>query len=709
MIMQSKNCTLSLAEETGSILSYRIYEREFCAPGGDKRPLFTIKFLDKAGNYVYHSSLEAQSITIENIADGYTINFNTIAGLQLAASVTVTIDSSEYCHWHISLDNNTDCFMEWVEFPQICVPDNLKAEGGDSELFWPVVEGMIVDDKSVRARCCKYAEIGGQMGTWNGFYPRSCPMQFMAYYNEYCGLYFGAHDRESKPKTVEWREEMDGIALEYRLFTDGAVGHVDAGYDMITAPFVGGWMDAAEIYRSWAEKEMSRPTKLWEREDLPEWIDESPVVLIYPIRGSHDTGKMETNLYYPYANMLPIAARYAAETDSKVMPLLMHWEGTAPWATPYVWPPFGGAEEFREFVDALHAQGNLAGVYCSGIGWTTYSYLNPKLDFSDRYDEELICRTPEGKIEQSKTIGPPIRDGYDMCPFNSKVDEIVSSEVLKIASSGVDYAQYFDQNLGGNASFCYARDHGHPMGPGKWMTDAMLRIIDKTTEDLKKMGSDMVLGCEGAAAEPFIGVLPINDLRFNVSFYFGKPVPAYAYVFHEYINNFMGNQVTTYKTMDLAKNPHCLLFRLAYSFVAGDMLALILAEEGKASWGWGVPWDTFYPNQENVLTLVKNVNYWRRERKEYIRYGKMIKEKPLSGVGNYVLYHKMGWKFEYPSLLSTRWKNPAGKEAQVVVNFLPETQTFSVETGRVYTIEYPDGIAVTGNIDIAPLSAVWID
>lgn len=246
-------------------------------------------------------------------------------------------------------------------------------------------------------------------------------------------------------------------------------------------------------------------------------------------------------------------------------------------------------------------------------------------------------------------------------------------------------------------------------GPGKWMNDAMMHIYDKTMADLKQAGSDMVLGCEGAAAEPFIGKLPINDLRFNVSFYFGKPVPAYAYLFHEYINNFMGNQVTTVRNLDLNRNPHSMLFRLAYSFAAGDMAAVIMGDEGKASYGWGVPWDAGYPDQENIVTLIKNVNFWRRERKEFLQWGKMIKEKPLEGVGKFYLYHPCSKAFEYPSLLTTRWLSPEGAQAQLVINFLPQEQTFRVDTDIVYTLEHPEGVTVTGEIKVAPLSAVWVD
>ena len=694
MILNSKNSTIILSDETGSVLSYKVYGQEMCTPGGEARSLFTIKLLDEVGNYIYHKSTEAESIKFSETENGCVIKFNKLANLDLSATATVKMEDDE-CHWHITVDNNTDDIMEWIEFPEIRVHDSLKAEGGEYEIFWPVVEGIIIEDKNTRESFWpRYGEIGGQTIGWGGFYPGSCTMQYMAYYNDKCGIYIGAHDKDSNPKTVEWREEPDGIAVEYRLFTSGAQGHYDAGYDMVTKPFCGDWMDASEIYRQWSENNVKKPEKLYKRCDLPKWIDESPLVMIYPVKGTHDTDDMTPNEYYPYKNTLPLVEKYAEKTDSKIMPLLMHWEGTAPWATPYVWPPYGGEDELKYFVDSLHDKGHFAGVYCSGIGWTTYSYLNPECDFSDKYDETLICRTPDGTIKQSKTIGPPIREGYDMCPVKDKVAEIVSDEVQKISKIGIDYAQYFDQNLGGNASFCYARNHNHPPAPGKWMNDAMIRIFDKTNKDLKDVESKMVIGCECAAAEPFISHLPVNDLRYNASFYFGKPVPAYSYIFHEYINNFMGNQVTVARTLDLANNPHCLLFRLGYSIAAGDMLSVTLGAEGKINWGWGTRWDIEYPDQDNIFTFIKNTNKQRIEKKEFLRYGKMIKPKKLEGTKTFVINHSTGRTMEYPSLLTTRWLSPDGREAQIVVNYLPEVQNFSVDGAKM---------------EIAPLSAVWID
>ncbi len=710
MIFTNGNDTLELCEKCGSLLSYKIGGKEFCAKNGEKRPLFTFGMRDEDGNAVKVNALSAEKVKADITDDRIVLSFKNLGGLSIDASVNVGKNTENGFWWHITADNNSDMFLEWIEFPQITVPDNLIDEGGDSELFWPALEGMLVRDKTIREKSwLNYREITYQTETFGGFYPGSCPMQFMAYYNENSGLYFAAHDPHHTPKTVEYHTDDYGIALEYRVFTSGAKGHYDPGFNMITSSFAGDWQDAAQIYRSWMQENTNMPKKLYESDRLPKWFDDSPVVMIYPIKGTIDHGDMTLNMYYPYANILTVTEEFSEKTETKIMALPMHWEGTAPWATPYVWPPFGGEKEFCDFVSAVHEQGNLVGVYCSGIGWTEKSYLNPELDLSDKYDENLICRTPDDKIVYSKVIGKPIRDGFDMCPVSDKVGDIVSHEVLSLAKAGIDYTQYFDQNLGGECCLCYAKDHGHAPGPGLWQNEAMIKIFKRLKKELGKIGSDMLIGCECAGSEPFIEYLQMSDLRYPAGFYIGKPVPAYAYIFHEYLNNFMGNQCVIGEAFDFAENPECLQFRIAYSFVAGDLMTMVLGKDKNVNWGWGVEWDVEPPKQEPLFKLVKNFSAWRRAYKDYLKCGKMVKAQPLSGVGEYTMKLKSGHITKYPSLLSVRWADKNGNERQVIANFLDKEQIIKADCKKVYYSPDSTGEAYSGEIKVPPLAAIWIE
>lgn len=703
MELRSGNSKMVLSEDYLSIVSYKVGENEFCAKGGERRPIFTIKMLGDKGDETRYNAFDAESV--KKCGDTEFL-FENLKGENISAKVSVKEKEDGFA-WHIQIENNSDLIAEWVEFPQFTANGNLKGDGGEFELFWPAMEGQLIESVKPREKTWSYKELGGQSGGYSGFYPGSCPMQFMAYYNDECGFYFAAHDRKHSPKTVEFYRNEEGIVLEYRLFTSGARGIFDYGFDMIMKDFVGDWYDAAEIYRNWMEENTSLPPKISENKRIPEWMAESPIVVLYPIRGTVDSGDMTPNMYYPYKNILPITKKFNEKTESKVMALPMHWEGTAPWATPYVWPPFGGETEFSEFVSEIHKQDNLVGVYCSGIGWTTESFLNPELDFSDRYDEKLMCRTPQGTIEQSQIVGEPIRHGHDMCPQSTKVDEIVAGEVVSVAKSGCDYAQYFDQNLGGESCFCYARDHGHPPAPGVWQNEAMKRIFEHVYEELDKIGSKMIIGCEGAASEPFIGYLPFNDLRYNIGFFVGKPVPAYGMLFHEYLNNFMGNQNTIHWCLDLKKNPDCLLYRIAYSFAAGDLLTVCLGKEGNILFGWDVPWDMAIPKQEPIYELMKNLNEQRKVFKDFLHLGRMIKPHPLKNVGKYGLHSCEGFVTEADSLITTRWKSQDGQEMQVVVNFKEEEQTCETDANVIYTAPNEKVRITDGKITVPPLSAVW--
>ncbi|MGN1141920.1 MAG: DUF6259 domain-containing protein, partial [Oliverpabstia sp.] len=679
MILKSKNSEIIISEENGSVVSYKINGKEFCMPGYEKRPLFTIKMIDDNGTATYYNSLQSERIEFTTQSNGCKIVFHRISEQELCAEVSIIMDEKGMCHWQLNTENGTGLRQEWFEFPQITVPNRLKDDGGEFELFWPAMEGLIIGTcrhREILTGATQYREIGYQSQGLGGFYPGVCQMQFMAFYDSDAGLYFAAHDPMHHPKTVEFREENNGIALEFRLFNDAAKGKYRMSYAMVTAGFEGDWHDAAEIYRNWMQENTDMPMKLKDSVNTPKWLSDAPLVMIYPVRGNTDTGDMTPNLYYPYKNILPITEKFSDKTNSKIMTLLMHWEGTAPWAPPYVWPPFGGEEQFKDFVDTMHNQGNLVGVYCSGIGWTVKSTLQPDFDMSDRYDESLICRTPADTIEQTKIIGDDIRYGLDMCPYDTeKVGNIASGEILSIAKSGCDYAQYFDQNLGGESSFCYAQNHGHPAGPGIWQNEAMIKLFRKIRMDLNAIGSNMLLGCESASSEPYIEYLKFNDLRYVFGFLAGKPVPAYAYLFHEYINNFMGNQDWIEGSMDPEKNPDCLLFRLAYSFIAGDILSVTLGDQGNIIWGWGVRWDKKIPEQEKIFTLIRNLNAWRREYKEFLHLGKMVKPLQLEETHDYTLYLREEIKLVYQTLLTSRWENAEGIQKQVIVNFMPYEQT----------------------------------
>jgi len=690
---------ISLSTINGAITSFKKEGSELICRNAKDIPLFDLRFRDSQGQPIDVNAFDAERFYLqpEFGQDELVVqmHYTNIGNMPVSVTVRASFRQGDpLTRWNLSVEHHTEYFIDHIDFPNVLVPNDLPGAGGNGRLFWPAMEGAVIDDADQRGKFhgwFKYKPVEYPYQQWGGYYPGPCPMQFMAYYRNNDGLYLAAHDPHGNIKGIEWYKANGGLQLEYRFFP----GAIEAGtykmpYNIVMRPFDGDWYDAADIYRNWVKSsQMPLPQKLSRQEDLPEWFDKSPVLTAYPVRGTRDLGDMTPNEYFPYTNALDDMQRLSETFDSKIMALLMHWEGTAPWAPPYVWPPFGSEENFLEFIRKMHAKGNLVGVYCSGIAWTMRSNIwdfSLEKEFKEKNLKRIMTVAPDGKVKWSKMCSGDYaqRWSYDMCPANAFVTEVVLDQIHKIVNSGCDYIQYFDQNMGGACYFCYSKNHGHPPAPGVWMTQAMVKLYQKVkvSEEVKSSGRRVLIGCEGAAAEPFLPYLKLNDLRCHLHYWTGRPVPAYAYVYHEYINNFMGNQNTACVIIDIDKSPLNLHQRIAYSFTAGDMILLTLRDKGEVHWDWGTSWDVKKPDQQSINTLVRNLNAWRRGfGKAFLCYGRMEKPCKLTGTYDIPMTLKIDHKIHLPSLFTSRWISPDGRDCQIVVNYTEKQQSCDILCG----------------------------
>jgi len=705
IIYENSFYKLTLNKQNGAIQSIEKNGKNMIASDNAGYALFEICFLDRSngGGIIRVNSDQAAKCEISQAENKITIAYSQFEGVDISAVVSVGVaEDSPFMNWNIEVDNNTEYLMDYIDFPNVVVPNDLVATGGDSRLFWPAQEGVVIEDMKVREegiRKYRPIEHPNLLG-WIGLYPSSAQMQFMAYYSAESGLYMATHDDRFHVKGIEYcRAGENGIKMEYHLYTAGAgKGTCKLPYDMVIGTFEGDWYDAAEIYREWVESsEIPRPVKIADNKDLPDWYFESPVVVTYPVRGEHDMddGTMPPNALYPYTNALPILDNLSDAFDSKVMSLLMHWEGSAPWAPPYAWPPYGGTEDFDKFVKGLHEKGNYIGLYASGIGYTIRSNTDTTFNMREEFEElglEMIMKkAPDGDFSPRNVCATPIpgkgqRFGYDMCPTNQFVTDVVVDQVEQMVEKGsVDYIQYFDQNLGGSCYGCYDTGHGHGYGPGEWQSRAMSELYEALMPVLKSGKRKPLLGCEAAAAEPFIPYLLFNDNRATINFGFGTPVPAYQYVNHEYLNGFMGNQNSFEQMVDMEKSPLNMMQRLALAFVSGDMFTVILRGNGDMIESWNSNWDAKIPNQEYMKTLINNLNEWRKTGGlDYLVTGRM--EKPLEFEGATIipmLTKPSGLSINFPSVLTSNWQSQNGRNAQFFVNYLPDEKEITMDVSAL--------------------------
>ena len=197
------------------------------------------------------------------------------------------------------------------------------------------------------------------------------------------------------------------------------------------------------------------------------------------------------------------------------------------------------------------------------------------------------------------------------------------------------------------------------------MTENMQSMLG----DWNKIAGKTLLGCESAAAEPFIGNLLYSDNRYELNYQIGVPVPLYNYIYHEYLRNFMGNQVAC----PLDTTVDTLRYRLGYSFAIGDSMTLVLTPDGELMTHWGTRDFEHHPDFDTNLEFISNlVKVYKTEAKKYLLAGRMIRGPRVKCETVTFKRYDSERVVTLPAVLSSVWEAEDGGRAMVLVN--PDTK-----------------------------------
>jgi hypothetical protein len=262
--------------------------------------------------------------------------------------------------------------------------------------------------------------------------------------------------------------------------------------------------------------------------------------------------------------------------------------------------------------------------------------------------------------------------------------------------------QALDQNHGGASYFCYSERHGHVPAPGKWQqieTNKLLSSIDK---------KGVLLGCESAAAEPFLAQLQFSDKRYELNYYIGTPIPLYEYLYHEYVTNFMGNQICAM----LEKADNNFTYRLAYSFAAGDALTLVMSGDGEFQYSWcdGVEPLEQTLDKSVVLPFIKTLTKWRKGgASKFLHYGKMIPPAKVHCATERFLCGDGVTYLTSDSAISVAYAH-GGKRVQLLINYnLYEVEITFDRPYNVYTDADLQNAQRVERCTMQPLSVILLE
>ena len=413
LLLENANHSLAFDRKTGRLLSLRAKEapdQEF-AVASDALPVFVIQHLTEKSEFRQISSAEARKVDIQSTGTALIARFSGLAGLDLAATVTVRMaENDPLSYWSMSVRNHAGIAITDIQFPFVVAPYHLGGTPGSEALLQPLTTGRFIqapgpgdlEPDSPHAWQFRPEKFDTH------HYPGLTFAQFLAYFNDRAGLYIACQDNSGAIKLIKpVHSRAGGVRLGISHVGDWPTdGERDLGYDIVIQTFKGDWYDAASLYRDWSLKQRWATAPLHKRTDVPDWLLDSPPHIIVRMQGQVDAGPTNPNQeFLPYPKLIPLLEKVSERLGAPVVPVVMSWERPGPWVYPDCFPPVGGDESLQEFSEQARAKGWHVGSYCNGTRWVTghfWSGYDGNKYYAEQQGDKTVCRTydqrpwPEG-------------------------------------------------------------------------------------------------------------------------------------------------------------------------------------------------------------------------------------------------------------------------------------------------------------------------
>ncbi len=378
--------------------------------------------------------------------------------------------------WDLELTNSSDQEVIRIDFP--LVGNAAIGAWRDDRFVLPDTGGRIIDRPATAAR------------EWSDTYHGGASMSFIELCDAQSGLMVHMLDRRLTTTEMGCSPAAGGRGADLFMRTHTLVapgGTVRREYRV--GPHPGDWHWAADSYREWALSWMQRP-------DNPEWLRWSDGWM----------GAMSV----PFAHMPDLAAQARLQG----IDYLQYWgqmaDGIDQCCGNFYWPApaLGGAEGFREGIEALHAVGGRVTGYMNCQTWTRDAPINDSLRRTPRSalpQEALDLIHPLEWFERNRlyrldgsaqgyyasTLG-----WYIMCPASTGFQEhlrfwIADMYAKRFGTDGV----YIDQTGATPAKPCYNLGHGHD-DIGAWGM-GNVEMLRTSLEAARESNPEFIIAIEG--------------------------------------------------------------------------------------------------------------------------------------------------------------------------------------------------------------------